>query len=572
MIHKKTLLVLLLSALTSFHVMAELQPDYESGKAKVATIMSNTETGIAAYNKKNIHCTETLNIAHDVNTNKIAEFFGCKTLIGRSFFEETLNSPLSPQDRDTILANRQKAIRALVENPALKKQVEELLEQAKQEEQEVVILMSDFFMGRNCPELKALEQIKEQNPGLYPLFESMVTSRSFKNVSLGLSAFGAVFSIVATGACAKNAYLHTKLGLNYTLPAFYTAYLGLVSGITLYGLHKDYALGSEKRIKMHALNQLIMIASQCEALTQDYAIQTQFKLSNVQDQQGLNLVHELKHKRYEAKRSIFFQTPAVHVFLYKIYQEQKHLAEVFACIAEMDAYNAVATKIIEAQNTSNKFCFVNFVENTKPSIQSNNFWNVLVNNAIPNSLTENRHVILTGPNAGGKTTTIRALLQNIILGQSFGVAAAESFECTMFDVIHSYLNVSDDLINGLSLFASEVKRAQEILQKIKSLENGKKFFFALDELFTGTVSEDGEHCAYEFVKRISTLNGVQFIYATHFDKLKELGNNSNVCTNYKVDAPTKNELGKLVYPFTLSQGANQARVAIDIAKEAKLFE
>lgn len=204
-------------------------------------------------------------------------------------------------------------------------------------------------------------------------------------------------------------------------------------------------------------------------------------------------------------------------------------------------------------------------------LRTEGFWNVLVPNAITNNLIMDKHVILTGPNAGGKTTSIRAILQNIVLGQSFGVAAGISFELTPFDVIHSYLKISDDILHGLSLFASEVKRAQEILQKTKELNSDKKFFFALDELFTGTVAEDGETCAYEFVKRISEFKDIQFIYATHFNRLKELGNSGIRCINYKVDAPTKNLEGKLVYPYTLSQGANEARVAIDIAKEANLF-
>ena len=111
-----------------------------------------------------------------------------------------------------------------------------------------------------------------------------------------------------------------------------------------------------------------------------------------------------------------------------------------------------------------------------------------------------------------------------------------------------------------------------MLQRIKALNSDQKFFFALDELFTGTIAEDGEACAYEFVKRIAAFDGVLFIYATHFEKLKELGKDNDFCKNYKVDAPTKDANGALVYPFTLSEGANESRVALDIARQAKLFE
>ncbi len=196
----------------------------------------------------------------------------------------------------------------------------------------------------------------------------------------------------------------------------------------------------------------------------------------------------------------------------------------------------------------------------------------MVPNAVINSLPMNQHVILTGPNAGGKTTSIRANLQNIVLAQTYGVAAAQEFSYTQFDVILSYLNISDDLINGLSLFASEIKRAKDLLEIIKALAPGQKLFFALDELFTGTAAEQGEKCAYEFIKKVSGYDSILFVYATHFDKLKELGKQNIGLMNYKVDAPTKNEAGKLVYPFTLSAGASSINIAEDMAKEAGLFD
>ena len=42
--------------------------------------------------------------------------------------------------------------------------------------------------------------------------------------------------------------------------------------------------------------------------------------------------------------------------------------------------------------------------------------------------------------------------------------------------------------------------------------------------------------------------------------------------NYKVNAPIKNNKGKLVYPYTLSTGASDVSVALDMAREANLFD
>ena len=575
---KSLLLVALLTVSVSPRLTASLatpaidENENESGRARIVSIMTHDETGIAAYTKKNIQHAETLNIANDLNTNQITEFFGCKTLIGKNYFNQTLQYLVSPQDRNSVVANRQQCIKALVENASLKQEVEKILNEAQQAEQDVITLLSDSFKGRTCPELKGLEMIKEQNPRIFPLINFMHTNPTGKMVSTGISLAILASTAITTGIGAKATYNRARSGNNYSKLAFSTGYLGTLAGLTGYSLYKDYSYGHEKRLKIHALNRFIMLAQKVEALYIAQGIKSQFKISDIRDTTGVELLNKLKSTRYQSKNTVFFNVPAVHSMMYAIYQQQKHLANLFACIAELDAYNALATKILESQHTNNKFCFVSFIDEQKSIIHATGFWNVLVAHAIPNSITEDRNIILTGPNAGGKTTAIRALLQNIVLGQTFGIAAAETFVMTPFDVIHSYLNISDDLINGLSLFASEVKRAQDIVQKIKSLEPHKKYFFALDELFTGTRAEEGEKCAYEFIKRITKSDKVQFIYATHFNKLTELAHDTTSCANYKIDAPTKDTQGNLVYPYTLSSGINQTNVALDIATNANLFD
>jgi len=561
------------SVIAVLGLQAEEVENYDSGKTRVVNIMSNQDTGVSAYNKQNVTYTQTQNLDKDLNVEAIASYFGCKTLMGHSFLAQTLNCPVSPEDKKATHVRRQQAIRKLVENPSLKKEVEEFLEQAKNHEQEVIQLMSEFFIGKTCPELKQLEELKKQHPWIYPFSKFMIMNPIPKTLTTFENNFIVMPGAIGlTGFYGYSAYLLSKMGSPfYKGTALMSGYVGLIAGFIGYENYKDYSHACEKRTKMHALHQLILIAEKIEKLNKQHGLNNQFNMSAVTDSNAQEIIEGLKSSRYKDKNCKVFLTSLVHTFLYKVYQQEKHLAQVFACIAEMDAYNAIATKMLASQNGNNEFCFATFIEDEKPIIKAIASWNVLVENAVASSLTEDKHIILTGPNAGGKTTTIRAILQNIILAQTFGVAAAQKFEVTMFDEIYSYLNISDDLINGLSLFKSEVKRAQEILEKVKTLASKKKFFFALDELFTGTVAEDGEKCAYEFIKRISEFDRVLFIYATHFHKLKELGKNNPRCINYKVDAPTKNSNGKLVYPFTLSQGANESNVALDIAKEANLF-
>ena len=564
---RMSVLCLLVSAAP---LMGSSPEGYDSGKAKILSFMTNDTTGVGACNKNKIKCAESQNLVKDLNTEQIAASMGCKTLMGKTFFEETLKYPVSPEDKKYVL-ERQNIIKTLVDNPDFKQEIEQLLEVARQQEQEVTILMSELFKGQTCPELASLELVKKQNSPMYPFLKCMFFNPSAKLFTTSFSLVSLPLTAYSTTKMAKLTYQLAATGQPSARLGLATAYLSLITSASAYGMYKDYSTAAEKRTKMHALNQLVTIAEKIEQRCIDFNLKNNFNLSSIQDAEGVALIEGLKHSRYTHKNTKLFMTPLVHTFLYKIYEQDNYLGKLFACIAEMDAYNALATKLIESKDTPNKFCFTTFVEDEKPVINATGFWNVLVQNPVTNSLYEGKNIILTGPNKGGKTTSIRSLLQNILLGHTFGVAAAERFEFTMFDVIHSYLNISDDLINGLSLFASELKRAEEVLERIKALEPQKKFFFALDELFTGTVSEDGEKCAYEFIKRIMSFKNIQFIYATHFNELKKLGTKNQLCINYKADAPTKNAENKLVYPFTLSQGASDSRVALDLAREANLF-
>jgi len=545
---------------------------YDTGLEKVNNIMMEIKHNVVPSNPEPILYADVQNIEQDINLEKIANFFGCKTVMGHTFLVETLKHPVAASDKSSIVEHRQKAVLALVKDPHLKKQIQDLVDTAAIHEQQIIQLMSDFFIGKTCPELASLALLKSQKSGFYPMVEFCNTNTTMKTVVTTLNVItilGGSLATIFTGLAAAH---DAHLGLAYSELVISTAYFGFLTGLYTYVLYDDCSKAAQKRSKMHALNQLIATAESIEFICTLYNIDNQFKMSLIHDAQGIELVQKLKHCRYKNKSNYCFNAPSVHTLLYKVYKNDKHLAQMFASIAEMDVYNAIANKILEGQGSEHEFCCAQITESPKPEVLSTSFWNVLVPDAVVNDLIQDKHIILTGPNAGGKTTAIRSNLQNIILAQTYGFAAAKTFEYTPFDVIVSYLNVSDDLINGLSLFASEIKRAQELLQMIKKLDPDQKLYFALDELFTGTAAEEGEKCAYEFIKKLSSFDRILFVYATHFNKLKELAQEESKIVNYKVDAPIKNDKGKLVYPYTLSFGASDINIALDMAKEANLFE
>lgn len=552
-----------------------------SGQERIAHIMSSIKHDVVPGKSEPISYVQVSNIDKDLNVQEITNFFAPKTVMGHSFLLKSLEQPISPIDQSGIVELRKNAVTELVDNPQLKKQVEAILEDVAQQEQVVIELMSNTFMNKTCPEIEGLKKMKEEKWMTYPLINFMVTNRAYKTYDMVASTVMIPMWWLSAGMLGYAGYnedfhdiLVESSGVNISTAQCVgnSAYAALLASLMTYGFYDQLVKAGEKRARMHALNRLIHAAESIEQLSHDYNITSQFKMSLVTDVHGVAVVDALKASRYDNEIDYCFDVPAVNSFLYKLYENNMQLGQIFASLAEMDVYNAIATKILEAQTTDRKFCFAQTIASNKPQVSSIGFWNVLVPHAVINSMDLSKHVILTGPNAGGKTTSIRANLQNIVLAQTYGIAAAQEFVYTPFDVILSYLNISDDLINGYSLFASEIKRAKDLLEIIRALTPGQKLFFALDELFTGTAAEQGETCAYEFIKKTSGFDQILFVYATHFNKLKELGNQNIGLTNYKVDAPIKNDTGKLVYPFTLSLGASNVNIALDMAREANLFD
>ncbi len=582
--------------------------------SRMAHVMYKGYGGIESVNHK-IKFVDTKNLGFDLNIPEVSKRFGCKTKMGQDFIAFYLNKPISSKDLHNTIAHRQYMIKELLQNPDLLSKLQSLIDSANEHESTVIDFMAKRFV-MNHKEFT-------ENPFKF-IYNFMGQSTLWQTYSLWLSATTLINPIYEKGAIVTDAFsgyvqpfiagekTFSPLGemkswynkttdfSHFDTASFVTNSLmatfnlgspgktavtntrevwGIV--LAIMSLYDHYTDAVEKRNALYSLSQLINIAQDIEELCRNYKIQHQFKVSAIQSHKGKEVLQALSHSRYQDKTSSMFLTTAVKTLIYDVYEYDNVFAPVYASIAEIDAYVAIAQKMMQLQHENHHLTFVEFLNGDQPTIHAREFWNMLVpdDKVVTNDIYEHRNIILTGSNEGGKTTAIRAILQNIVLAQTFGIAAATEFKLTQFDSIYSFLNISDDILQGKSRFASELKQAQDILQKIKNLYQGEKFFFAFDELFTGTNGEDGAQCAYEFINNVASFKGIQFIYATHFNILKTIGAKNSACANYKIEPPLRNALGQfirdakgqLIYPYKLSPGANDVNVAMDRARDAGIF-
>ena len=141
-------------------------------------------------------------------------------------------------------------------------------------------------------------------------------------------------------------------------------------------------------------------------------------------------------------------------------------------------------------------------------------------NVVANDVVLDKQLIITGPNAAGKTTVIKTTLFNIILSQQIGFGFYERAEITPYDHFHCYLNIPDTSGRD-SLFQAESRRCMEILRCI--MDNPmKRHFCIFDELYSGTNPYEAVAAAYGYIDYISKNPNVDLILTTHYIELCEL--------------------------------------------------
>lgn len=258
---------------------------------------------------------------------------------------------------------------------------------------------------------------------------------------------------------------------------------------------------------------------------------------------------------------------------FKLMNEQKAFFEdIFAAVGEIDAYVSLAKLFKEKQSGRAAYCFVQCVMSPKPMIDIKDFWNPFVDEkkVVFNSLalgTDDHagNMIITGPNAGGKSTVLKAIAIDLLMAQSFGIAPASAMKFTPFSKITSYMNVRDDIAAGNSLFKAQVLRAQELFEFVQSLDNNKFCFVIIDEMFNGTSPREAEASAYSVAKNLGQHANAMCAIATHFSMLTSLEKDTHLFNNYNVQVERSSD-GKIVYPFKLKSGISHQHIALDILK------
>ena len=179
-----------------------------------------------------------------------------------------------------------------------------------------------------------------------------------------------------------------------------------------------------------------------------------------------------------------------------------------------------------ANGVLNKCTFVSSSSSSSSahtSMQDAYFLNTAVVNGpgiVKNDIVLDKKLLITGPNAAGKTTTIKTTIFNVLLSQQFGYGVYKSANIAPYHFLHCYLNIPDTSGRD-SLFQAESRRCKEILDCITA-NSTKRHFGIFDELYSGTNPYEAVASAYGYIHHISGMKNVDFMLTTHYIRLCEL--------------------------------------------------
>lgn len=186
-------------------------------------------------------------------------------------------------------------------------------------------------------------------------------------------------------------------------------------------------------------------------------------------------------------------------------------------------------------------------------LEMTGMYHPLVENPVENDLIMSKNVILTGSNASGKSTFLKAAAVNMILAQTIHTCAARSAAVPRMKVMTS-MTVRDDVIAGESYYITELKHLKRILDEVKTKGN---VFCIVDEILRGTNTKERLEAAETVLRYLDTKN-CTVLAATHDLELAKTMQECCRCmffSNYV-------ENGQIMFDYRLKDGFSETTNAV----------
>ncbi len=204
---------------------------------------------------------------------------------------------------------------------------------------------------------------------------------------------------------------------------------------------------------------------------------------------------------------------------------------------------------------------IQFGDHSNRHIAIEDLYHPLLHDPVTNSISADKGVLLTGSNASGKSTFLRAVALNAVMAQTIHTCPASRYEAPVFR-IYSSMSLKDDLINGDSYYMVEIKSIKRILDQTKKAgEYHCCVLCFVDEVLRGTNTVERIAASTQIMRMLAAGHVICFA-ATHDLELTRLLETEY--DNYHFEERIEEE--DVCFPYTLMPGPATTRNAIALLK------
>ena len=513
-----------------------------------------------------------------------------RTNLGRFLLKRILKNPIS---NHKILQSRQNVIKHFSNNQELFQQLETKMDKIKENEEDLLWLWKTVndetkqlfgmvyfqkrflkFLNRNEFAMKMYNYYVIIFSPLYGILSPILMFlapflfiKYYFKTEVSMSLYFRLFKVAISGI--RNI---TKVDINQTSTTTYTQIISMLLWLVFY-IHSlfsniELAKNTNKitniiHSKVNSISKLVREGFCIYELTAN-DINDNCKFVSCQVKKVFNVLW----KDIYDKQPTFYSNKGLILKTYKGLEEKKEkLVDILKYIANIDSYLSL-TKLYQEHN----YCFADYVvEDAKPIVKVKEMWFPVLEkreNNIKNSIVlggfNPLNAIITGPNAGGKSTFIKSLSLCVLFSQTLSIVPALEFSITPFTIINTYLNIPDSK-GKESLYEAEMRRSLEQINKVKSLKNDEFSFVILDEIFNSTNPEEGIGAAYAVAEELSNYKNSISLITSHYSYLAKLETGMRY-VNYKIPIARDKE-NNIVYKYKLVKGISDQFIALELLEK-----
>lgn len=498
-----------------------------------------------------------------------------------------------PSDDITFLNNRQNILKKIINKDFIK--IRERLKLIEYNENDVLW----FFKKSNEETIKLLESVYFKNQFLSKINTNQFILSFYYHYKIILSPIFIILSPI-TFLLVPYLILKNIFKININFFSYFTALkIGISNFNDIININKNFSIKSNISvigsiifyILLYLHNIYISIDSALNANNIIRIIHK--KLSNVAKfLKNIYLLNEATYQIFDNyKLKICFEELNNKIFFsdYDIFSNKKgmilttfinlkknknKLFDSLNYLGKIDAYYSIANLFCESKiKDKSLFCFPKYLSLKKPFLNCNRLWhpfldpNKVIFNDISlgkNSNNKINNIIITGPNASGKSTIMKALCLSILFSQTITISCCKDIYFTPFTKLNTYLNIPD-CAGKESLFEAEMRRILEYINELEILPDNKFSFVIIDEILSSTNPIEGISGAYSIAKYIGGFKNNISIISTHFNYLSKLQKKTKKFVNFKLPILIKEK--EFLYTYKLEKGISNQFIALDLLEK-----